>query len=63
MRNTSRMTRLIADLLDVQKIQSGMMTIEKSEVEVSALFEEIKSTFGDWLSEQFNCSKSCRNQF
>lgn len=51
-RNSDRMMLLINDLLDSQKIQSGMMKVEKSQFPVAALFDEVASAFEALLREQ-----------
>lgn len=50
-RNSGRMMSLINDLLDIQKIKSGMMNIEIGEVEMAQLFEEVKLNVADWVKE------------
>ena len=50
-RNSMRMMNLINDLLDVQKIKSGMMTIETEDVELSTVFKEVRLNFEDWMKE------------
>lgn len=50
-RNSLRMMNLINDLLDVQKIKSGMMTIEIEDVELSTVFKEARLNFEDWMKE------------
>jgi PAS domain S-box-containing protein len=44
-RSTQEMTRLIADLLDVANIESGMFSIHKSQVDVRALLTETRERF------------------
>ncbi len=50
-RNSLRMMNLINDLLDVQKIKSGMMTIETADVELFEVLEEVRLNFVDWMKE------------
>jgi signal transduction histidine kinase len=45
MRAAARMARLIADLLDVTRIQAGELAIYKSEHDVSALLSEVHRTY------------------
>jgi PAS domain S-box-containing protein len=39
-RSTSRMLRLINDLLDIEKMDSGKLALDKAEVSLSSLFEQ-----------------------
>jgi len=50
-RNSSRMLSLINDLLDIEKIKSGTMTLNKEQVSLSALFDEVKANVADWTAE------------
>jgi signal transduction histidine kinase len=50
-RNSFFMMGLINDLLDSQKIQSHMMSIESEEVCIAELFEQVRLTVADWVEE------------
>jgi signal transduction histidine kinase len=50
-RNSFLMMGLINDLLDSQKIQSSMMTIECHEVCVAEVFEQVREITADWVEE------------
>ena len=49
-RNSSRMLSLINDLLDIEKIKSGTMTLVKEKVSLTELFEEVKANVSDWTA-------------
>lgn len=51
-RNSARMIVLINDMLDIQKINSGMMTVTVREVCLAEVFEEVKLGFQDLIKEQ-----------
>ncbi|HEY9713830.1 MAG TPA: HAMP domain-containing sensor histidine kinase [Chroococcales cyanobacterium] len=51
-RNGTRMMDLINDLLDLEKINSGMLTINISDVKLTAVFESVRSGVQDWLAER-----------
>jgi len=60
-RNSFHMMGLINDLLDSQKIESDMLTIEQEEVCVAELFEAVRMTTEDWVAEhgiKFNIQDS-----
>lgn len=50
-RNGARMMGLINDLLDVEKMKSGMMTIDQTEVELKEVFNEVSQNVSDWANE------------
>ncbi len=50
-RNSSVMMLLINDLLDIEKIKSGLMTLHTEDVEVSALFAEVKESTSAWIKQ------------
>jgi len=50
-RNSFLMMGLINDLLDSQKIQSSMLTIECEDVCIAELFEEVRLIVADWVEE------------
>jgi len=50
-RNSSVMMLLINDLLDIEKIKSGLMTLNTEDVEVSTLFEELKESNAAWIKQ------------
>ena len=50
-RNGNRMMNLIDDLLDIQKIKAGMMSLDKSSVCLAEIFEEVRLSHADWLEE------------
>ncbi|HEY9777489.1 MAG TPA: HAMP domain-containing sensor histidine kinase [Planktothrix sp.] len=50
-RNSFRMMGLINDLLDIEKINSGMMTINCEEVCLAEIFENVKLSVDAWISE------------
>ena len=57
-RNSSRMLSLINDLLDIEKIKAGSMTLSKETVSLNALFDEVKANVADWTAEngiKINC--------
>ncbi|MGH9549931.1 MAG: sensor histidine kinase, partial [Terriglobales bacterium] len=50
-RNSVRMMSLIDDLLDIQKIKSGMMQIGMEQVCLAEIFEEVIGSVSDWIIE------------
>jgi signal transduction histidine kinase len=50
-RNSTRTMGLINDLLDSQKIQSGMMTLHAEELQLADSFEEVQLSMADLVSE------------
>lgn len=50
-RNSTRTMGLINDLLDSQKIQSGMMTLHTEELQLADSFEEVQLSMADLVSE------------
>lgn len=50
-RNSSRMMRLINDLLDIQKIKAGMMTFVQEKVCIAEVFEEVALSVGGWAED------------
>lgn len=50
-RNSSRMMRLINDLLDIQKIKAGMMTFVKEKVCLAEVFEEVALSVSGWAED------------
>lgn len=50
-RGVRRMMNLINDLLDIEKIKSGMMELNQSEVPISAIFEEAAESLAGWASD------------
>ncbi len=50
-RNSSVMMLLINDLLDIEKIKSGLMTLNTEDVEVSTLFAEVKESTSAWIKQ------------
>ncbi len=50
-RNSKRMIGLINDMLDIQKINSGMMTIATTDVCLADVFEEVRLGLADLLKE------------
>lgn len=51
-KNCDRVVALLNDLLDIEKINSGMMTVEASKFFVNEIFEEIDENLKEWLVEQ-----------
>lgn len=51
-RNGARMMNLINDLLDIEKIKSGMMVLDLAPVAVDELFEEVNLNLVTWLEER-----------
>jgi PAS domain S-box-containing protein len=51
-RNIDRLSRLINDLLDVQKLDAGQMKINKSIFPVNGVVEHVISTMGTWLKDK-----------
>ena len=49
--NSLRMMGLINDLLDIEKLFSNMMTIEKEKVCLAEIFEEVRANTADWIEE------------
>ncbi len=50
-RNSSVMMLLINDLLDIEKIKSGLMTLNTEDVDVSTLFAELKESTSAWIKQ------------
>lgn len=50
-RNSSVMMLLINDLLDIEKIKSGLMTLNTEDVEVATLFAEVKDSTAAWIKQ------------
>lgn len=50
-RNSNRTMGLINDLLNSQKIQSGMMTLHTEELQLADSFEEVQMSMADLVSE------------
>jgi signal transduction histidine kinase len=50
-RNSSVMMLLINDLLDIEKIKSGLMTLNTDDVEVQALFQDVRDNTATWISQ------------
>lgn len=50
-RNSLRMLSLINDLLDIEKIKSGTMTLNRERVMVQDIFNEVQLSCADWLAE------------
>lgn len=50
-RNSTRTMGLINDLLDSQKIQSGMMTLHAEELQLADSFEEVQLSMANLVSE------------
>lgn len=50
-RNSSVMMLLINDLLDIEKIKSGLMTLNTDDVEVESLFEEVRENTATWIAQ------------
>ncbi len=50
-RNSSVMMLLVNDLLDIEKIKSGLMTLNTEDVEVSSLFAEVKESTSAWINQ------------
>jgi signal transduction histidine kinase len=51
-RNGKRMMALINDLLDIEKINSGMMTAETTDVCLAIVFEDVKLSVADWVADR-----------
>ncbi len=51
-RNSSRMMTMIGDLLDLEKMQAGMMKIDARPVKVIELFDDVKADVADLLEER-----------
>ncbi len=50
-RNSSVMMLLINDLLDIEKIKSGLMELNTDDVDVSILFAEVKDSTAAWIRQ------------
>ena len=50
-RNGDRMMRLINDLLDIHKIQAGMMHVNVEQVCLTEVFEEVELNVSAWIAE------------
>ena len=50
--NIDRLARLINDLLDMSKIEAGRVALTKSSVDISALVEEVLSSFHDQVEKK-----------
>jgi signal transduction histidine kinase len=51
-RNVGRMTKLIASLSDINRIESGRMNIQLSDFDIAILLEEIAAEFQETLAER-----------
>jgi Osmosensitive K+ channel histidine kinase len=51
-KNCDRVIALVNDLLDIEKIKSGMMTVEGTKFFVNEIFEEVNESLTEWLAEQ-----------
>ena len=52
MRNTDRLTRLINDILDINKIESGKMEIKKKPIDLQQILSQSHSSFDSVSSKQ-----------
>jgi len=59
LRQTSRLVRLVADLLDVSRIETGRLPLELTDVDLGALVDEVVSRFEVDLARS-RCSVSIR---
>ncbi len=50
-RNSLRMINLINDLLDIEKIKSGTMSLKQEPVVVQDLFDDVALSVSDWAAE------------
>ncbi len=50
-RNSLRMINLINDLLDIEKIKSGTMSLNQEPVVVQELFDDVALSVSDWAAE------------
>ncbi len=50
-KNCKRVMQLVNDLLDIEKIKSGMMPVDQSKFFINELFEEVNQTLSVWLAE------------
>lgn len=51
-RNSKRMLTLITDLLDIEKIKSGMLTIEPHKISLQDLLDDAANEIKPWLSAE-----------
>lgn len=50
-RNGARMMNLINDLLDIEKIKSGTMSLELAPVRIADMFQEVDLNLSQWMKE------------
>jgi len=50
-KNCKRVMQLVNDLLDIEKIKSGMMPVDQSKFFVNELFEEVNESLAVWLQQ------------
>jgi signal transduction histidine kinase len=62
-RNTAHMDRLISDLLDVERMSNGKLTLQRAKVDICSLLEECKELFAPVVaSKQFTMTIEARPQ-
>ncbi len=50
--NCSRLIRLINDLLDIEKLESGQFTLNKKELHLALLFETVENSIADFAGQK-----------
>ena len=51
-RNTTRMLTLIKDLLDIEKMEAGMLELQRADVNISTVFEHCENAVSNLASEK-----------
>jgi signal transduction histidine kinase len=61
-RNIERLTRIIDNLLDISRIESGRIGIKKKPVDISELARQVAASFGNKARERSILRASCEYQ-
>ncbi len=51
-RNCDRTMGLVGDLLNSEKIQAGMLTLQTAELKLTDVFEDVRLSMSDWMAEK-----------